>query len=172
MTNDRQRAGTFNRGLFRIGRETQSRVITNMQAMYSEQKHLTISTCRTAPPQTHTHQKKMGPAGLYSDLQPGRIGNLEGQSSGTWPRLHGLPTCPCGARDSCGRAWEDRTLQPPWWDSNPHGQPRTKCQGTKTKWQTPASTNTEDGQQTRRDDPDGSHRQIIQPLLQGGRDPS
>ena len=68
----------------------------------------------------------MGPAGLYSDLQPGRIGELEGQSSaGTWPRSHSLPTCPCGARDSRGRAWEDRTLQPPRWDSNPHGQPCT-----------------------------------------------
>ena len=87
---------------------------------------------------------------------------------GTWPRSHGLPTCPCGARDSCGRAWEDRTLQPPRWDSNPHRQPRTKHQGTKTKRQTPASTKTEDGQQTRQDDPDGSYRQLFNPSCEVG----
>ena len=116
------------------------------------------------PPQTHTHQKKMDPDCLYFDPRSQGDRQAGGQSSaGTWPRSHGLPTCPCGARDSCGRDWEDRTLQPPRWDSNPHRQSRTK-----TKRQTPASTKTEDGQQTRRDNPDGSHRQFFNPSCEVG----
>ena len=43
-------------------------------------KHLTILLNRLAR-HTHTHtHKEMGPVGLYSALQPGRIGELEGQS--------------------------------------------------------------------------------------------
>ena len=116
-----------------------------MQAMYNEQptpiQFLLIG--RRHNRHTHTNRKWV-PAGLYSDLQPGRIGELEGQSSaGTWPCSHGLPTCPCGVWDSCGRAWEDRTLQPPWWDSNPHGQTKGMlCTGCSKKTWTTLVVNT------------------------------
>ena len=78
---------------------------------------------------------------------------MEGQSSVVYLAVScGLPTCPCGARDS----WREsrmlrppaRTLQhkPPQWDSNPHGQLHTKHRGDQGRRPT---TTTRSAQQAR-----------------------
>ena len=135
--------------------------------MYSEQKHLTISTYRTAPPQTYTHQKKMDPDYLYFD--PHSQGDRRtGGSEFCWylaafAQLADLPLWSSGfSWKGLGRSDAPTTtvgLEP---------TRTTSHQGTKTKRQTPASTKTEDGQQPRRDDPDGSHRQFFNPSCEVG----
>ena len=63
-------------------------------------KHLTILLNRLAR-HTHTHtHKEMGPVGLYSALQPGRIGELEGQS------LAGYLSASCGFFETSEPGWD------------------------------------------------------------------